>query len=288
MATAFGIICVILIFPLLVYAFVFDRIPLLSTLLSPLLSRRINVKAIKAAALRRRRPDSYGDEDRPIWSPSSLEQLETRTLLLRLLPPELVLDILFLASYHTLTGSTQSVRQWVVTQRSRPYLVSSPIPKGGRLEEIRIAIKSKDQGWSSYPEDYGTYNNSNSFFQAFLLRPTVIPPAPETSRSNPWSFSLSSSMDGTLKASVDMEVAKSREIIQFNVHAGQFLKNHIISIRRDRPPFVNSFPLIREAQPGDRVILEATARYPGWENRVAAARIDVFVSYYHGPPELRF
>lgn len=68
----------------LVYAFVFDRIPLLSTLFRPLLSRRINVDAIKAAALRKKRLDIYGDEDRPVWSPSPRDQLETRTVSFRI------------------------------------------------------------------------------------------------------------------------------------------------------------------------------------------------------------
>lgn len=80
--------------------------------------------------------------------------LPSPQLLLRLLPPELVLPILSFASYHSLL-STLNTRKAIIANASRAYLLSAPFPRAGRVEEVRIAVKSKDQGWSSYPGDYG-------------------------------------------------------------------------------------------------------------------------------------
>ena len=46
-----------------------------------------------------------------------------------------------------------------------PYIVSQPIPPGKTLRNVVIAIVSKDQGWSSYPSDHGTYRNSWTWFE---------------------------------------------------------------------------------------------------------------------------
>jgi len=52
-----------------------------------------------------------------------------------------------------------------VSNDSVPYLVSRPIPAGKMLRKVVITVISKDQGWSSYKGDHGTYQNSWTWFE---------------------------------------------------------------------------------------------------------------------------
>ena len=52
-----------------------------------------------------------------------------------------------------------------VSKGSVPYLVSRPIPAGKTLKKVVITVTSKDQGWSSYKDDHGTYQNSWTWFE---------------------------------------------------------------------------------------------------------------------------
>ncbi|KAK8847574.1 hypothetical protein IAR55_005433 [Kwoniella newhampshirensis] len=112
------------------------------------------------------------------------------------------------------------------------------------VREVVIETLSKDQGWSSFREHYGTYEQSYSWFEVSLLR------------------------DGR-------EVEGSRHSIQNNVHAGQYFKAHSNTLGRDHPT-------VKLAKPGDRFVLWARAKYPGWSNNVTEAAITVFTTPF--PP----
>lgn len=174
-------------------------------------------------------------------------------LLLRALPPELVLNILQLAEYHTPVNVVSDARKSVANGSLR-YLSSQPLPHTGRLEEVRIALSGRDQGWSSFPELHGrsslswpaardlssrttddcpfsssgTYEGSSSYYELYLLRQIQATPANggdsprgRTTRSNPWTYSASSAMDdGPAEGDrVEVEVSGSRRTLQYNVHA---------------------------------------------------------------------
>ncbi|WWD21664.1 hypothetical protein CI109_106150 [Kwoniella shandongensis] len=147
------------------------------------------------------------------------------------------------------------------------YLVSSPIgcwhqpgmtmgstlpidPDGDRqrvwVREVVFETLSKDQGWSNFQSHYGTYEQSYSWFEVALLR------------------------DGR-------EVEGSRHSVQNNVHAGQYFKAHSNTLDR-------SHPTVKLARPGDRFVLWARAKYPGWSNNVMEAAITVFTSPF--PPQI--
>ncbi|WVQ75796.1 hypothetical protein IAR50_005429 [Cryptococcus sp. DSM 104548] len=137
------------------------------------------------------------------------------------------------------------------------YLISSPIgcsgdqdeeqdaaaeeqsrPRRAWVKKVVIETSSRDQGWSDHKQHYGTYEGSHSWFEISLLRN-------------------------------DQEVPGSRAEIQFNVHAGQFFKDHINILSRDHPT-------LKLAKDGDRVVLWAKALYPGWVNAVKEASITVY------------
>ncbi|RXK35203.1 hypothetical protein M231_07536 [Tremella mesenterica] len=121
----------------------------------------------------------------------------------------------------------------------------------GRKEKIwvwKIVVDtlSKDQGWSSSGQHYGTYQQCYSWFEVSLWR------------------------DGR-------EVEGSRCSIQSNVHAGQYFKSH-------RNVLGPSHSLVQQAKQGDRVLLWARAQYPGWRNYVREASITIYTAPF--PPSV--
>jgi len=52
-----------------------------------------------------------------------------------------------------------------------PYVVSRQIPEGKSLSKVVVVVVSKDQGWSTYLGDYGTYRNSFTWFELSIGSP---------------------------------------------------------------------------------------------------------------------
>ncbi|KAJ5351595.1 hypothetical protein N7452_000569 [Penicillium brevicompactum] len=172
------------------------------------------------------------------------EAVETYNILRHLLPAELVLDILALAKYWL---ETAVMRGDVFTYddvnyaKRQPYLTSEPIPEG-RLEEIRIDIWSHDQGWSSYRESYGTYENSWTWFE----------------------LEIEKFEDRTV-------IGKTDSIrLATNVHAQKEAQHHQIVFSRQ-----NNVTLMQALETGDRVSIIPLARFPGWRNTVERASIQI-------------
>jgi len=114
-----------------------------------------------------------------------------------------------------------------------PYLVSRPIPEGKTLRKVVITVVSKDQGWSSYPADHGTYRNSWTWFE----------------------LSVGSSKDSEKWCG---------EIVR-NLHAHDDFKEHTVGTTDGR--------LYERAKSGDVLTVWALARHPGWKNRVKKVTI---------------
>jgi hypothetical protein len=170
------IVVTLLLFPVGIYLCLFP--PRMATALwRALVHTPIDVDRLQRAIRKRTlRPDPFGDEALDVWSPTPCEQLMTRTvrtgksrhadkpltasetpslqLLLRALPPELVLEILNFAEYYTPVSVVSDARKSVANGSLR-YLSAHPLPHAGRLEEVRIALRGRDQGWSSSPELHG-------------------------------------------------------------------------------------------------------------------------------------
>ncbi|TYJ52592.1 hypothetical protein B9479_006800 [Cryptococcus floricola] len=118
------------------------------------------------------------------------------------------------------------------------YMVSAPLERdASAVKEIVVATESKDQGWSSFPENHGTYDVTSSWFDLTLLR------------------------DGK-------EVPNTRLDVQHNVHAGKEFKLHTNTIP-------STHPFVKEMQKGDCITLWARALYPKWENHVQRASIAI-------------
>ncbi|KDQ58107.1 hypothetical protein JAAARDRAFT_193567 [Jaapia argillacea MUCL 33604] len=99
-------------------------------------------------------------------SPSQIHQ--TRFILLRLLPLELVDPILHTAHYYTLHTSLRTTRR-VLHDCAEEYVVSARMT-GKEVREVRFRIESHDQGWSDCPEYDGGCDGSWTWFEAKLGR----------------------------------------------------------------------------------------------------------------------
>lgn len=155
--------------------------------------------------------------------------------------------------------------------KHRSRLDSSP----GPVKQITFTISSRDQGWSSFPQWHGTYEGSNTWFEARVIQPTTSPQAiaEETAGGNgvprrhlTWTCDLSRE---------EMEQWRPR-LVQVNLHASRQEKTYVVTWRWDAED-EEERKWVRDLKQGECVELTVWARYPGWANHVQSAKIDVFV-----------
>ena len=115
------------------------------------------------------------------------------------------------------------------------YVASRPIPEGKALRKVVIAVVSKDQGWSNYLEDYGTYRNSYTWFELSVG-------SPEEDSGEKW----------------------RGEVVR-NLHAHSDFKEHNVEI--------SDAELYEKAESGDVLTVWALAKFSGWTNMVRRVTI---------------
>ncbi|KAE8370153.1 hypothetical protein BDV27DRAFT_152308 [Aspergillus caelatus] len=189
------------------------------------------------------------DEKHIYYPRNSGDATSVFNILKRWLPSELVLEVLEHAEY------------WLVSRISRaeemqykerdchgqtPYLTAAPI-QGERypVKKIRITIWSHDQGWSIYPQDHGTFNNSWTWFDLGITRPA-----------------------GREDISKDANLR-----LATNVHASKKTMCHEITYRRDQ-----NLRWVQNLEPGDSISIIPRALFPGWRNFVEKACIEIYTT----------
>ena len=184
-------------------------------------------------------------------------------LLRQKLLPELVPQILEDAEYWLKSTTERSEKASVsapvhaigsLQQPGLHYLSSDPIgnEKLRVLQPIRkivFTITSKDQGWSDNHASHGTYNSSYTWFEAVTRGRDVVEATPDQSRT-----------------------------IVHNVHAGKEYKTHVVTWTYDAEDEQERDWVNDNLKKGRQVDITVWARYPGWVNNVAAARIDVYTA----------
>ncbi len=109
-----------------------------------------------------------------------------------------------------------------------------------RVKKIEVVCESHDQGWSSYPENHGTYHGSWTWGDCNVL-----------------------DADGNEKG--------ARQLAYTNLHARSDWQRHT-KVFEEGEPLVKEISLER----GDSVGLWIRACFPGWCNYVRFARIKLF------------
>lgn len=110
------------------------------------------------------------------------------------------------------------------------------------LRRVIVQTCSKDQGWSSYPADHGTHNNSWTWFEIALER--------RNGENGEW-----------------IEVVRRK--LWSNIHAGRELTVHVIGLDLGDE-------IVDKAVKGDRICIWACACFPGWTNIIDKVDLWIF------------
>jgi len=183
------------------------------------------------------------------------------------LPVELSLQILDQAAYHLKFTATRSDKQIYthhrLTQDAEPYialsipgprLLQDPISFGRLLRNLTLITRSRDQGWSSFPADHGTYKNSWTWFDVSILRqkdntastiePNYLiqtePPSPVTPVSPAWEPRAATLPDGLVHAEPEHDEIIKWERRVINRHGVGILTEHIVTLTEALDVFVTS------------------------------------------------
>lgn len=173
-------------------------------------------------------------------------------LLRQVLVPDLIPDVLDMAEYWVVTSAARASRKAEFTQSNagRAYVVAS-LPEylpPGSVRKVVFSTVSRDQGWSSFPAQHGTYENSNTWFEVAVYEP------------DPYEFA---------------KIVAPRMKIVTNIHAGKEWKKHDVVWTHDSSDEeVRS--LIANMRGGQRIAITAWAQYPLWRNNVSSASIDIY------------
>ena len=119
------------------------------------------------------------------------------------------------------------------------------------MRELVFKFHSKDQGWSSYISDHGTFNNTWSWFEAGVRR------------------GRNSVRDTVRDSNEGSRYDYERHEIQRNRHAGRDPETYTIALDAEHP-------LLKNLQEGDVIDLLACALYPAWQNLVYTARVEIW------------
>lgn len=200
------------------------------------------------------------------------------------LPPEIILQILKYPSrwnYVSVTSpadtpQSETLPVHVAAQGGgRPVtqviLSFPPLPAETvrRLRRIDFTFTSKDQGWSSFKDDWGTYRNSWTWFEAGVRPRTAkveMPTAIHEEQEDP----SPDANDGAERNYSQSKDPYRRYVLQRNLHAGKTLKTYCIQKEFDDE-------LLQNLGEGDAIDLLACAQYPGWRNHVSDYGIRVWL-----------
>ncbi|KAF7507595.1 hypothetical protein GJ744_010265 [Endocarpon pusillum] len=197
-------------------------------------------------------PNTDDNNDKNMYHPSSAREVYHVAFLLRqILVADLVPIILDLAEYWPKTTySCQESKSYVQHTAGRPYLsavLSNAVGGPRMIRKIEIHITSHDQGWSSYSQHHGTYNGSWTWFEA-----EVRPAGSED----------------------EDEHCVKKELCR-NVHADAKDKTHTSTWRYDAED-EGERDLVRSLGPGSSISVVPWAMFPGWQNYVTCASVDVY------------
>ncbi|TFK32367.1 hypothetical protein BDQ12DRAFT_728725 [Crucibulum laeve] len=230
--------------------------------------------------------------------PCSADVLQVRYILLRFVPLELADLILEAAEYWAKQISSMK-RDVQVCASSSPsynadwcYLVTSPIPARSRngmpiptkVKKVKFTLKSCDQGWGGSREHRGTYRHSCTWFEASILRPSSVLSKNDlakliTQPVNPVCFKAMG-----IEEIPGEGVGKRRWHIQRNVHVSRHQKLHEVvwtntpmdERTEENHGRGNGHDFVQSLLAGDHIAVMTRALYPGWENHVFSAEVEVF------------
>ncbi|KAJ9654582.1 hypothetical protein H2198_006397 [Neophaeococcomyces mojaviensis] len=209
--------------------------------------------------------------------------IRTALLLRQKLPGDLVPIILDYAELWDFAAVVRSKRpNWVRPHQAgelQAALIIPPNVPRGALRQIRFITISRDQGWSSYSEDHGTYRGSWTWFEAGVrgLDPSNV--EDQETLHEPLNCQHSAHAPNGVEhrrlcvANASHYKYGSKQIVT-NIHAGKEWKRHVVrwDANHEDEDVRKAF---KELRGGHRIEVSAHARFPGWCNDVRLVVIEV-------------
>jgi len=200
--------------------------------------------------------------DNPTYQPSTALDVYKAHYLLTTrvgLPAEISLQILDQAAYHLRFTATRCDKQIYthhrLTDDAEPYIslgipgpcarrVQDTLSLGRYLRELTLITRSRDQGWSSFPADHGTYKNSWTWFNVSILRspattgsitePNYLietePPSPIAPMSPNWEPRAATLPDLVVDDEREHEEIVKWERVVINRHGVGTLTEHVFTL----------------------------------------------------------
>ncbi|EKM51812.1 uncharacterized protein PHACADRAFT_31617 [Phanerochaete carnosa HHB-10118-sp] len=106
----------------------------------------------------------------PTSTISLADVLRVRMMLQSLLPIELIEVILHDAEYYSVVSRSTVPRNFTDSDIELFAIILNE-RQGHCIQEVSVLIRGHDQGWSSYPQDRGTYRNSWTWYTLATLNP---------------------------------------------------------------------------------------------------------------------
>lgn len=216
-------------------------------------------------------PDMDLEEDL-IPEDSSVDQearitnaIRAAALLRQKLPADLVPIVLDYAQlWSTIAIARRFRKERINERRAGLVALTCKLPEnmpGSTVRRLRITTESRDQGWSDYLDQHGTYEGSWTWFEL-----GVRPIAEQNQVSG-------SADEGNLIIGREGDTVR-RTLVTRNIHARRKWKTHVVvwDVANETEEIRK---LIWGAKAGDVIELSVWARYPGWENFLKFARIEV-------------
>ena len=236
--------------------------------------------------------------------------LSTKSALAKKIPPELIDPVLDYAHYFPSAIIGERSTEASVTNQRQLYLTAT-IPdfpafdsttegRGGvesqgrpnRVRKLVFNIKSRDQGWSSFPADHGTYSGSYSWIEVELWRRESKSSSDNTSSDDNHN---NNDNDNNAQGGEYKQIGEP-EIVQRNKHAcRQFLEHEVVwswdtedpadeegeCWEPDRPGWWKNGhhqnpKFVRKLRGGDKLKVYIASRFGGWVCRAASCSIRVF------------
>lgn len=212
------------------------------------------------------------------------QQVARIALILRTkLPAEIVTIVLDYAECWTQTLSATSLHPDRIGEQQSgklqvALLLPSNLPRRS-VRRIRLATTSRDQGWSSFPEDHDTYRGSWTWFEAGMRGLDT------DNEEDAKSIHLNIPVDCQHRNALDEEHIKlcvanpgrykyGAKRLTENVHAGKDFKEHVVVWSIDDED-KDIRAMVSEAKAGCRIEVSAHARFPGWVNYVKSVKVEV-------------
>jgi len=211
----------------------------------------------------------------------SSEVIQIAILLRQKLPGDLIPLILDFAQYWDVVHSAHSPRPDRIGELQAPKLqtaliVPQHIPRGA-IRRIRFITESRDQGWSSYPEDHGTYRGSWTWFETGIRGLDASNTEDQATLLQPVDCQHRNALDVEHRQLCMQDVTRYKygsRSIATNIHAGVDFAKHVVEwdgyhedddVRR----------MVKELKGGHRIEVSAHAKFPGWCNYVKFVTIEI-------------